>query len=176
MKKYLLCLLLIISLNVLIGMVPDTVVDINDIVEGSVSIRPIGDITGDGYDDILFFVNREFHPDGIERDIALFAGNSLFEFSPSPLYSLPDTTGVIREISNIGDINNDGFNDFALGQPSFMDISRAFIYHGCPTLNFEEPAYVYSSISHDVGGFIIGLGDWNDDGHDDYVISGVKPL
>ncbi len=132
-----------------------------------------GDVNNDGYDDFIF-IKRNWLDGNIRYDkIYLgYGGENI------------DTTGVLiyeqqywdelfsEEVEPIGDINGDGYNDFAISSPYNWSngIPIVYIYLGglkiTPLLMipFFEPISIWSDQS------VAGVGDINEDGFDDFII------
>ena len=115
----------------------------------------LGDINGDGYDDLLFW-NWGF------GSVELHLGSSDMDTVPDLLwsdyyYSLP--------VSGVGDVNDDGFNDWIINCSNRLNLFFGSEYPDTiPDLIFEiEPPCNYFQ-DHAVGG------DVNGDGIDDIVI------
>ena len=128
-----------------------------------------GDVNNDGFGDFIFFK---------DNNIYLGFGGQQF-----------DTTGILvyepqywdesfsRQVDPVGDINGDGYNDFVISSPyNWSDgISRVYLYYGGETIS-SEPAVVFTSgVSHSYVDFfghaVTGIGDQNNDGYDDFLIS-----
>ena len=177
--------------------------------------RGIGDINGDGYDDLLvsftsycniyfggdpfdlipditfsngFFevpgdVNNDNYADVIIRYrdsfgyyFELYFGGpevdtiADFTFRP-PIYGNDLYSNYVREI---GDVNNDGYNDFIISCfENFPDSKgRVFLFYGGETIH-KDPDITFISGSQDVcyGIIVSGIGDFNRDGYDDIMIT-----
>ncbi len=92
-------------------------------------------------------------------------------------------------VTGVGDINGDGFDDFALGTPSFLgsgdsnSAGRAYVIFGGATrttsldLNrLGSAGIVLSGVASfdQVGSSVSGAGDVNGDGFDDFLIGAAK--
>lgn len=65
----------------------------------------IGDINGDGYSDLMYLDNA--------TDIKVYFGNDNFDLNSEVIYSMPWTNKIDR-CKVLGDINNDGYDDFII--------------------------------------------------------------
>ena len=120
-------------------------------------ISGMGDINGDGLGDILIGTR-------------VFSGadwKSLIR-----LDTIPDTIPVKRFGIALGDINNDGINDFAMSLPgsssTITDIGKVFIYSGADgtllhVLNGDSPGDQF-------GNRVAPAGDINGDGFADIIV------
>ena len=120
----------------------------------------LGDINGDEYDDLLFF--------GI-RGLRIHLGASNPDTIPDLAWSGP----LSHPIGGIGDVNNDGYNDWCVGVGGYPGFNFGFwLFFGwespdtIPDLLFEPEPPCTSFYQDAVGGDIDG------DGIDDIVIGG----
>ncbi len=78
-----------------------------------------------------------------------------------------------EQLEPIGDVNNDSFPDFIVGEQPFK--GRAWIYYGGPTadgfvdIKVDPPFYI-----NNFGKSIKGLGDVNGDGIDDFAVGSMS--
>lgn len=142
------------------------------------SFAALGDVDGDGYDDIGFTKNinddgptngRVFLIDGSEDDSPI----DISTYSKIDVNVLSDTPESMR-IAGIGDFNGDGIRDYLVGQPDVMSEGSIVVISGglggnAATFNdilFEikgEPASL-------MGASLSGLGDLNHDGYADIIV------
>ena len=127
----------------------------------------VGDFNGDGYDDLVY--TEDIAPPNPET----FSYNVLFVPGSSTGLQLAqrknvggktivrDQASVLREVlwnSSPGDINNDGFDDFKLGDDLYYG---GKMYHLTKFVGFYT---TYSKIQ------VKGMGDLNGDGNDDLAL------
>ncbi|MBL1215257.1 MAG: T9SS type A sorting domain-containing protein [Ignavibacteriae bacterium] len=142
------------------------------------NVKGIGDINGDGYDDFMVSsrTGKLVRDQGI---VKLYLGASDGNLIPDITFHYPgaDTLNYFGTASGIGDINNDSYDDFAI-TGLFADYSgygkgKVFIYLGGSTIDtipvkeFYEPLW----IEDDFGYPTEAVGDINQDGYDDFIIS-----
>ncbi|MDQ1267107.1 MAG: hypothetical protein QG635_2261, partial [Bacteroidota bacterium] len=133
----------------------------------------LGDVNGDGYED---FGITSF--DNIYADV--FFGGKNINTAADTKIELSQHTGAILYSIDGGDINGDGLSDIIVSniEPDFK--SKVFIYYG--RQNWEPVLYETDA---DVaiespagmlyfGYFIQVIGDYNDDGYNDFVVSGMN--
>ena len=133
------------------------------------SIANAGDVNGDGYPDLIAGLPMFNNGAGAAR---LFLGtpNGIgVAFSPLQLNNQPDAQ-FGAAVAGIGDINNDGFDDVAVGAPFFIDGQIAegavFIYLGSAS-GLQTPAFriLQGNQENAMMGFsLAGVGDVNNDG------------
>ena len=147
-----------------------------------------GDINGDGFDD--FIVGAPLYGfDDVGKAYVYFGGEQI----PPPYLNQISLTGDIEEgeqgrsVAILGDINNDGFDDFAVGS-EFGDQSsinnstngRVNVFLGgsdranndisISTRDFYISGYSNLELGPSLGVDISALGDINGDDYDDFVV------
>jgi hypothetical protein len=130
-------------------------------------IACLGDVSGDGIDDI--WINQR------ERNYIYFGGQP-FDTFPDVII---DWSLAELSICNVGDINNDGYNDVAIIDEDYLSSHLAFIY--CyPGMDGEIDAifsdedfyqYILQGPMSNIGIDISAAGDVDGDGIDDVLIS-----
>ncbi len=164
------------------------------------SVAGAGDVNGDGYADILVGA------DVADSDIVIAGVNVLTDTGRTYLY-LGSPTGPVSPpalvldgeaqdnrfgfaVSGGGDLNGDGFDDFAVGAHQFdlsanpldTEAGKAYAYSGC--LGGPTSTTIFTATGES-GGDSYGrslavAGDLNDDGVDDLVVgafgAGMPPL
>lgn len=152
------------------------------------SVAIIGDVNGDGYEDILIGARYAEilgsatgvtylilgGPDGWKMDEDLSNADASFEGEFDMDYSGMDVSGA-------GDVNGDGYADFLIGAP-FNDqggntAGKTYLVMGRPigfglgmSLADAEASFIGEGESDQSGHSISGVGDVNGDGYDDILI------
>jgi hypothetical protein len=80
-----------------------------------------------------------------------------------------NTEYPIFDCGALGDINNDGFDDFVIRR---SNLKYCEIYHGSENPNFSEPIKLYDQPNFRSVGVLHPIGDINGDNFDDYAQSG----
>jgi hypothetical protein len=150
------------------------------------SVAGVGDVNGDGYGDVL--VGAENHAGGLGGAF-LYLGQPTQPSNPKGLGALPVRTytgapgsSFGRTVAGAGDVNRDGFSDFAIGAPTHdssgfgMHEGRVTVYHGAPTNALPTLPIVVlfgdapTSDAQRFGSGIAGGGDVNGDGFGDLLV------
>lgn len=134
-----------------------------------IDVKGIGDINGDGYDDFMVSIGQ--------REVALYLGSVNLDLTADVVFHYPgkETLNSLGGCAGIGDVNGDGYNDFLLGGQFYWGGSKGvvYLYFGgehidtIPAQSFYEPW----SIQDYFGDVMTGVGDINNDGYDDFMIS-----
>jgi hypothetical protein len=149
------------------------------------SVAGVGDVNGDGFGDVL--VGAENHAGA--GAAYLYLGQPTNAANPKGLGALPvrTYTGAAgssfgRTVAAAGDLDRDGFSDFAIGAPT-RDLvpfgahdGEVTVYHGAPTASLPAvPATVLHGeaplfTGNRFGSGIAGGGDVNGDGFGDLLV------
>jgi hypothetical protein len=125
----------------------------------------IGDINKDGFDD--FIIGSPYNWTNGMGYAYLFWGGDTISFNRCDTlrgYFDGDQFGI--SAANIGDINNDGFDDLAIGAPNeaFPDSGKIYIYYGGDKMDDKSDTVLN-------GGSVFNVGDINGDGFSDFITS-----
>ena len=139
------------------------------------NVDRVGDVNGDGYDD--FMVSSRTGKIRKDQGIAqLYLGSATLDLTPDVTFHYPccDTVNNLGYASEIGDVNNDGYDDFTIST-KFADAGfnkgKVFVYYGgetidtIPVAEFSDP-WIQDYFGEDVE----AVGDLNKDGYDDFTV------
>lgn len=126
-------------------------------------VADAGDVNGDGYNDILVA------SPGVEKAYVYWGG---LDFSTESYLTInaPDDIllGFPVSMAGLGDVNGDGYDDFAIGDWSF--IGRAFVYFGGNPSDSIPDLIIRGSTNEGCGLSVAGPGDVNGDGYNDVLV------
>lgn len=136
----------------------------------------IGDVNGDGYDDFMITMLTGI-PGRDQAVVKLYLGSQNFDLNADVIFHYPasDTLNYLGRGYGIGDVNNDGYDDFIISG-TFGDWGipkvKIFLYYGGETIDtipvgeFYQPNYIQDHF----GDPVVGLGDINQDGYNDFAV------
>jgi hypothetical protein len=140
----------------------------NDFAGGSVD--GIGDINGDGYDDLIV---------GAAGSIAAIPGRARIYLGGPAMDNVTDlelSEGSVYDafgysVSGAGDVNGDGIPDIIIGAPDNQTGGQAYIFYGGWPMSGKPDVLLTGDQTNDGFGFSVsGAGDQNQDGFDDVVV------
>ena len=147
-----------------------------------VAVSGVGDVNGDGYDDVLVGASLFDGPTADEGRIFLYLGSS-GGLSPDAVWF---GEGNQREAwlgfgsTSPGDVNGDGYADILAGAHGFdddaVDQGAAYIWYGSPSGLPDVPSW-QAQIEQPgafLGQAVTLAGDVNGDGYDDVVVGAFR--
>jgi len=140
-------------------------------------VSTVGDVNGDGYDDVTVVAFRFDSPDIDEGKAFLYLGSAT-GLSTTPAWTVEgDQAGAqLSAAAKAGDVNGDGFDDVIVGVGSYdgseVDEGRALLYLGSAAGLSTTPSWVMEGNQAGAfyGGTVIGAGDVNSDGFADVLV------
>jgi hypothetical protein len=148
-------------------------------------IKPAGDVNDDGYDDFIVGAFQHGYPNSVGAAFVFYGSETGVVTDTFWMATSDQHDSRFGQIVNgAGDVNNDGFDDVLVGANSYdiisgtqvlTDAGKAYLYFGSPSGPSATPDWVFNTdLPYTVlGGSIGGLSDINQDGYDDFFVSGV---
>ncbi len=141
-----------------------------------------GDINGDGFGD--FVAGAPFHdvPGTPSAGRAfLYLGGSTLDGNADLTISASNNGNQLgAAVAGLGDINGDGYSDWALGEPEHdgngNNAGRMIVYFGSATPDGAGDLVILgNAASHRLGSQIGVVGDVNGDGYPDFTVTSAPP-
>jgi len=139
------------------------------------SISGVGDVNGDGYDDILLGTSP-YSEDDKNGHACIFYGGREMDGRPDVEFTnnLPGSC-FGQTLCGIGDVNGDGYYDFVIGAPKSKIWSQthgcAYLYYGSKDLDSWADLYFWGeNAGNETGYTVCGAGDVNGDGYSDVLV------
>jgi hypothetical protein len=143
----------------------------------------VGDVDGDGNDDVLVGATGFSNGETLEGAIFLYRG-SLDGIIIEPFWQFEsDHQGAWlgSAISSAGDLNLDGYGDFVVGAHFFVtnittiDIGIVQVFYGSEDASLIIPGWTLTGTIYDhVGSSVAGAGDVDKNGYPDLVVGSSK--
>ncbi|XP_021007401.2 integrin alpha-6 isoform X2 [Mus caroli] len=133
------------------------------------------DLNADGWQDIVIGAPQYFDRDGEVGGAVYVYINQQGKWSNVKPIRLNGTKDSMFGISvkNIGDINQDGYPDIAVGAP-YDDLGKVFIYHGSPAGIITKPTQVLEGTSPYFGYSIAGNMDLDRNSYPDLAVGSLS--
>jgi len=145
------------------------------------SVAPVGDVNGDGYDDVIIGAKFYLAIGGQGRAYLYFGGPTIDLVAdlviPSPTAPTFSWFGV--SVASAGDFNGDGCADFIVGAQHAGLQGKAFIYYGGPSLDATPDLTLIGESTGSntwFGASVASVGDANSDGFDDVIVGSPRYL
>jgi hypothetical protein len=138
------------------------------------SVAWVGDVNGDGYDDVLIGAFRYPEIASVGQAYLYFGGPSIDSVADLVITPPPGGAGWFGiSVASAGDFNGDGDPDFIIGAQQSGYEGKAFIYYGGPSFD-AAPDFTLTGESTGAitafGASVASAGDVNDDGFGDVIV------
>ncbi len=147
------------------------------------SVAIVGDVNGDGFDDVLVGASTASGGGVAGGQAFLFFGGATLDTTPDLTLnaaSAGDQFG--RVVAAAGDVNGDGFADFLVGAPradtmAGADSGAAYLYLGGATPDGTADLVVRGAAMDDLlGAAVSAAGDLNGDGYADFLVGAPQRM
>ncbi|XAL99598.1 FG-GAP-like repeat-containing protein [Phycisphaeraceae bacterium D3-23] len=161
------------------------------------SVSSAGDINGDGMMDLIVgapFAEQASHGATVGQAYVVFGRTDIADLHLSSFSALDGTNGFAIDgnrkgasqrlgetVAGAGDVNGDGFDDIIVANPN---ASTAYLIYGSATIGASgsivaaevngNNGFIMSLSQTSLGLSAAGLGDFNDDGLDDFVLGAPR--
>ena len=145
------------------------------------AVSSAGDVNGDGFDDVIIGAPHKQSSQGYNGAAYLYLG------SASGVDAVVDWSYVFAigesefgaAVSSAGDVNGDGFDDVLIGAPRYessvetSNEGAVYLFFGSATGLGLAPdwSFTLGQGTAQLGSAVSGLGDINQDGYDDFIVS-----
>ena len=142
------------------------------------SLAGIGDINGDGFDDIALGAAGSFSELTGSGRVQVYIGSGTGWMTLDNSWTTSTTNTLLGySVTGIGDVNQDGFDDFAFSEPLFDNaaLGKVRVFLGDSTGFPDDPALemVGTQSNQLFGSDVSTIGDINDDGLEEIAISSI---
>ncbi|MCK4312548.1 MAG: FG-GAP repeat protein [Candidatus Cloacimonetes bacterium] len=155
--------------NTELDSIPDFELSVSKEDYAGVDIRALGDINNDGYDDTGIVKSRYYSiQENFPFEFYLCFGNQ-DDLTVEYFGEWGDGFGP-SGFSGIGDVNNDGYDDFCIGYSYEIEEERRYtntLYYGSETIE-PEPDLILWDLENTNMTLGLPAGDLNADGYDDF--------
>jgi len=138
------------------------------------SVAWIGDVNGDGYDDLLIGAFRYPEIASNGRAYLHFGGPSLDKIADLIIDAPPGNTAWFGiSVAAAGDFNGDSYPDFIVGAQQSGFEGKAFVYYGGPSLDTVHDLTLKGESTGAptaFGASVASAGDINEDGFGDVIV------
>ena len=139
-----------------------------------------GDLNNDGFDDLLISAPNDYF-DARGRVYIYYGGAVMDAVCDVYLEGKEGFDMFGWSTCMVGDLNNDGFDDFVVGAPQDLkgESGKAYLFFGGDSIGFYNSLELIGNTSlayNSYGRMVSGLGDINGDGFDDFGIMSLSHI
>ena len=145
-----------------------------------VAVAGVGDVNGDGYDDVLVGAHNYENGEAGEGAAFLYLGTDAGLDLSAPAWSAEGNSAGANfgeSVGPAGDVNGDGFADWIVGAPdystlAFAGVGQVTVYYGSASVAGTGPGFQAEGTVTNMrlGSAVGGGGDVNGDGFGDIVV------
>jgi FG-GAP repeat/FG-GAP-like repeat len=138
------------------------------------SVAWVGDVNGDGYDDLLIGAFRYPEIGSLGKAYLYFGGPAIDLVADLVISPPAGGSGWFgASVASAGDFNGDDYPDFIIGAQQSSAEGKAFIYYGGPSLDATPDVTLIgesTGLLTEFGASVASAGDVNEDGFDDVIV------
>jgi len=138
------------------------------------SVAWVGDLNGDGFDDVLSGAFRYPEIASVGQAYLYFGGPAIDAVADLVIPAPAGGSGWFGiSVASAGDFNGDGYPDFIIGAQQAGYEGKAFLYYGGPSLDATPDVTLTGESTGSLTAFgasVASAGDVNEDGFDDVIV------
>ncbi|MFA6911443.1 MAG: T9SS type A sorting domain-containing protein [Candidatus Cloacimonadaceae bacterium] len=135
-----------------------------------VGVCKVGDISGDGFDDLCVLVEDHISWNESYKKLLFFYGGTTDLDNPDYVLDFTVEMPTLSALYSLGDVNHDGHDDLGFIYPAQQNI-MSVIWGG----TYQEHIVSSGEASTQYSSSINGIGDINNDGYDDFTTAFATP-
>ncbi len=134
------------------------------------SVDSAGDVNNDGYDDVI--VGAYNYSTGAGVAYVYHGSSGGLSTTAATTLSGSSSSAFGYSVSGVGDVNNDGYDDVAVGSPAYSsNAGRAYVFHGSSSgVSTTASTTISGAPSTYTGACVTAVGDINRDGYADIAV------
>jgi predicted transcriptional regulator len=143
--------------------------------EFGIAVSQAGDVNSDGFDDVIVGAVKNDANGYYSGRAYIFYGSRNMDNVSDVVFTGNATSYLGSDVSEAGDVNNDGYDDVIVGavgaEAIYEDAGQAYIYYGGKNMdNVSDVTFSGNSYWDYFGTSVACAGDVNGDGYDDVVV------
>ncbi len=137
-----------------------------------VTCASAGDFNGDGYDDIMVGDYNDAASGGSSGHVDIFFGGPGLDGTADVSFDGPVSGGLFGyALAGGGDVDGDAYDDIVISEPGYASTGRVHLYRGGLGYDTVADAQIVGPVAGtDYGAAVAIIGDYNDDGLDDFAV------